>query len=92
MISECGNTQMIYTEIFIKFLLQNDKWQPLQNQNKHILQQKNVVVGKNLPYETQHHIPMFGILFSIWCCMVLLLSYFLWSFAAISSLEYDCLE
>ena len=35
---------------FIKFVLQNKKWQWLQNQQKDILQQKNVVAGKNLPY------------------------------------------
>ena len=50
LISECGNTQIICTKIFIKFLWQDSKWQRLQNQQKHILQQKNVVAGKNLPY------------------------------------------
>ena len=49
--SECGNTQILYAQIFIKFLLQDKKLQPLQNQQKHTLQQKQVVVGKNLPYE-----------------------------------------
>ena len=36
--------------MFIKFLLQDKEWQRLQNQQKDILQQKNVVAGKNLPY------------------------------------------
>ena len=35
---------------FLKFLLQNKKWKQLQNQQKDILQQKNVVAGMNLPY------------------------------------------
>ena len=34
----------------IKFLLQDKKGQRLQNQQKDILQQKNFVAGKNLPY------------------------------------------
>ena len=34
----------------VKLLLQVKKLQWLQNQQKHILQQKNVVAGKNLPY------------------------------------------
>ena len=36
--------------IFIQFLFQNKKWERLQNQQKYILQQKNVVAGKSLPY------------------------------------------
>ena len=47
LISECYNTQIICTKIFIKFLLQDKKWQRLRNQLKDILQQKNVVAGKN---------------------------------------------
>ena len=39
------------TTIFIKILLQDKKWQQLQNQQKDILQQKNFVAGKNLPYD-----------------------------------------
>ena len=50
LISECCNTQIICTKIFIKFLLQDKKWERLQNRQKYILQQKNVVAGKNLPY------------------------------------------
>ena len=42
---------LIRTIIFIKFLLQDKKWQRLQNQQNDILQQKNVVAGKNLPYK-----------------------------------------
>ena len=38
--SECCNTQIICTQIFIKFLLQDKKWERLQNQQKYILQQK----------------------------------------------------
>ena len=38
LISKCFNTQMIFRKIFIK--LTGLKWQRLQNQQKHILQQK----------------------------------------------------
>ena len=48
--SECVNSQIKCTKIFIKFLLQDKKWERLQNRQKYILQQKNVVAGKNLPY------------------------------------------
>ena len=47
---ECLHAQIICTRIFIKFLLHVKKWLWLQNQQKHTLQQKNVVAGKNLPY------------------------------------------
>ena len=40
--------------IIIRILLRDKKGQRLQNQQKHILQQKNVVAGKNLPYGTFH--------------------------------------
>ena len=39
------------TKIFKQILLQSKKWQQLQNQQKDILQQKDVVAGKNLPYD-----------------------------------------
>ena len=52
--SECCNSQIICTKIFIKFLLQDKKWERLQNRQKYILQQKNVVAGKNMPYDTKH--------------------------------------
>ena len=50
LIPECVNTQIICTKIFIKCLLQDKKWQRLENHQKYILQQKYVVAGKNLPY------------------------------------------
>ena len=44
------NSQIICTKIFIKLFLQDKKWERFQKQQKYILQQKNVVAGKNLPY------------------------------------------
>ena len=54
--SEFCNTQMICTKIFKKFILQDKKWDQLQNQQKYILQQENVVAGKNLPYDIWYYI------------------------------------
>ena len=47
---QCVTTQIMCTQIFIKFLSQDKKRERLQNHQKHILQQTNVVAGKNLPY------------------------------------------
>ena len=58
LISECCNTQIICTTIFIKFLLQDKKWERLQNQQKDILQKKKVVAGKNLPYVAWGNVAM----------------------------------
>ena len=35
---------------FLKFLSQAKNWRRLQNQQNHILHQKNFVAGRNLPY------------------------------------------
>ena len=48
--SECYNTQIICTKIFIKFLLQDKKWSRLQNPNVVILQQKNFVAQEISSY------------------------------------------
>ena len=48
--SECYNSQIICTKIFIKFLLQDKKWSRLQNPNFVILQQKNVVAQEISSY------------------------------------------
>ena len=53
------NSQIICTTIFIKLFLQDKKLERFQNQQKYILQQKNVVAGKNLPYverSLQNHV------------------------------------
>ena len=41
--SDCYNAKIKCTKIFMKFLLQDEKWSRLQNPNFVILQQKNVV-------------------------------------------------
>ena len=54
-------------KIVIKFLLQDKKWERLQNQQKYILQQKNVVAGKNLPYDSGQFFPHdFSLLVKYW--------------------------
>ena len=50
LISGGDNIQIIFTHIFIKFVLQHEKLLSLQNQHKTSCSKKNVVAGKNLPY------------------------------------------
>ena len=45
--SECYNTKIKCTKIFMKFLLQDKKWSRLQNPNFVILQQKNAAKRDN---------------------------------------------